>query len=68
MRKDSGDGCAADVASGQENGLDAAPDLQDDENSDDDIIEVTPIAAAPVEELPNEGDRKPSADENDPLA
>lgn len=68
MRKDSGDGCAADAASGQENESDAAPDLQDDENSDDDIIEVTPIAAAPVEELPNKGDRKPSADENDPLA
>ena len=68
MRKDGGDGCAADAASGQENESDAAPDLRDDENSDDGIIEVTPVAAAPVEELPNEGDQEPSADENDPLA
>ena len=68
MRKDGGDGCTADAASGQENESDAAPDLRDDENSDDGIIEVTPVAAAPVEELPNEGDQEPSADENDPLA
>lgn len=68
MRKNGGDGCAADAASGQENESDAAPDLRDDENSDDGIIEVTPVAAAPVEELPNEGDQEPSADENDPLA
>lgn len=68
MRKDGGDGCAADAASGQENESDAAPDLRDDENSDDGIIEVTPVAAAPVGKLPNEGDQEPSADENDPLA
>lgn len=68
MRKDGGDGCAADAASGQENESDAAPDLRDDENSDDGIIEVTPVAAAPVGKLPNEGDQEPSADENDLLA
>lgn len=68
MRKDGGDGCAADAASGQENESDDAPDLRDDENSDDGIIEVTPVAAAPVGKLPNEGDQEPSADENDPLA
>lgn len=68
MRKDGGNGCAADAASGQENESDAAPDLRDDENSDDGIIEVTPVAAAPVGKLPNEGDQEPSADENDPLA
>lgn len=68
MRKDGGDGCAADAASGQENESDAVPDLRDDENSDDGIIEVTPVAAAPVGKLPNEGDQEPSADENDPLA
>lgn len=68
VRKDGGDGCAADAASGQENESDAAPDLRDDENSDDGIIEVTPVAAAPVGKLPNEGDQEPSADENDPLA
>lgn len=68
MRKDGGDGCAADAASGQENESDAASDLRDDENSDDGIIEVTPVAAAPVGKLPNEGDQEPSADENDPLA